>query len=80
MEMTVIAGMAALAVLLGFILYFAESQAKRAADAMPRLRACPVCGKELKIGENILAERTGVVKDSRERIIIKGCPYCLNKK
>ncbi|RMH54652.1 MAG: hypothetical protein D6679_13190 [Candidatus Hydrogenedentota bacterium] len=42
-----------------------------------RMRACPVCGKELKEGENLLAERTGVVKDGRERIVIKGCPYCL---
>lgn len=44
-----------------------------------RMRACPVCGRELKIGENILAERTGVVKEGRERIIIKGCVHCLKK-
>lgn len=41
------------------------------------LRACPLCGHSLKIGENILAERTGMVREGREKIVIKGCPHCL---
>ena len=43
------------------------------------MRACPVCNKELKMGENILAERTGVTKEGRERIIIKGCVHCMKR-
>ncbi|MEK8023369.1 MAG: hypothetical protein AAB229_06110 [Candidatus Hydrogenedentota bacterium] len=43
------------------------------------MRACPICGHELKIGENILAERTGVKKEGRERIVIKGCVHCLKR-
>lgn len=50
-----------------------------AAKEAPMMRACPICGHELKIGENILAERTGVAREGRERIMIKGCGYCLKK-
>jgi len=65
-------------IVLGFILWMGSVRV--AAKEPPLHRACPACGHELKIGENILAERTGVVKGGRERIFIKGCPYCLKKQ
>ncbi|MBL4889359.1 MAG: hypothetical protein JKX97_04985 [Candidatus Lindowbacteria bacterium] len=43
----------------------------------PLVRACPVCGSELKKGENIMAERTGMHRNNREKIIIRGCHRCL---
>lgn len=74
-------GLLVVAVVLGVVL-FAGGAGRRGpvAAAAPLMRACPACGSELKPGENILAERTGVVKEGRERIIIKGCPHCLGTK
>jgi len=67
-----------LVVIAGFA-FVIDSNAKKMAESRPRLRACPLCGKELQLGENILAERTGVMKEGRERIVIKGCPFCVKK-
>ncbi len=60
-------------------LFLIDRKARTIAESTPRLRACPICGKELAIGESILAERIGVKKEGRERILIKGCPYCLKR-
>lgn len=74
-------GLVLVAVVLGVVL-FAGGAGRRGpvASGAPLMRACPACGSELKAGENILAERTGVVKGGRERIIIKGCPHCLGSR
>jgi hypothetical protein len=73
-------GSVLIVILVVIVLYMIDKGARAEAEKnIPRLRACPVCGKELKIGENILAERTGVVRDGREKIVIKGCSYCLKK-
>lgn len=77
MEVWLLGGLLVISIVVAIILW--NSSVKVAAKAPPLLRACPVCGTELAIGENILAERTGVQKEGRERIIIKGCPHCLKK-
>jgi hypothetical protein len=80
MFLTIGIGSVLLVILVVIVLYMFDKSARAQAEVnTPRLRACPVCGKELKIGENILAERTGVVRGGREKIVIKGCSYCLKK-
>ncbi len=79
MLIAALVGLGLTAVILGYVLYAAEATAKKRVSEAPLMRACPACGSELKIGENILAERTGVVKGGRERILIKGCPHCLKR-
>lgn len=75
-----IAGTVTLIVLIAIAFFILDQKARGAAAAVPRLRACPICGKELAIGENILAERLGgVKKEGREKILIKGCSYCLKR-
>lgn len=59
---------------------FLKSQLPLPHRDRPLLRACPVCGTELKIGENIMAERTGMVREGREKIIIKGCYHCMKQQ
>ena len=75
----IIFGTIVFVLLLAIAFYLLDRKARATAAAVPRLRVCPVCGKELAIGENILAERAGVVKEGREKILIKGCPYCLKR-
>jgi hypothetical protein len=75
----IIVGAIVFVALIALAFYLLDQKARGTAAAVPRLRACPVCGKELALGENILAERTGVVKEGREKILIKGCPHCLKR-
>jgi len=76
-EPFLIAVLSVLFLVLFFLFYYAVMHTRRQ-PARPRL--CPLCGKPLKIGENLVAERTGVVTGGREKILIKGCPYCLGAK
>ena len=80
MLMTIGVGSLLLVVFIVIIVYMLDKAAVKQADAnIPRLRACPMCGKELKIGENIVAERAGMARPGVEKIVIKGCGYCLGR-